>query len=299
MGLLGSIFYDPASAATKSTASLLAMTAFDTTNLRITFTAPANGYVLVRIRCTLSGATTYPTILLGVLESTTVVARVNPQGGIPGAAIATNLITQEALFVVPGVTSGSHTWDAAYGVEIVLASTSIKYGGPNNASGANAQGGIMFEVWDCPNILGAKLYDPVGAVSKVMTSLLAMTALDTANLRVTFTAPTSGKVLVRVKSTFHGSTTYGQCLLGVLDGSTVRVRQAPLGALKTTSLATTQVPQEAEGVVTGLTPGSSYSFDAAYAVQVVSGAGGLKYGGPNNTTTNDAFGASSIEVWAI
>ena len=147
MALLGSINYDPASAVSKSCASLLAMTALDTTNLRITFTAPANGIVMVRLAGTLLGATTFPTILLGILESSTVKARVSPIGAIPGTALATSNVGQEALFLVSGLTPGnSYTWDAAYGVEILLASTNIKYGGPNNNSGANAWGGFQFEI---------------------------------------------------------------------------------------------------------------------------------------------------------
>ena len=300
MALLGSLFYDPVGIVSKTLASRLAMTAFDTANLRITFTAPASGYVMVRIRCALRGNTTFPVIHLGILEGASVMARVSPQGGLPGAAIATMWTTQEALFVVPSLGAGSHIWDAAYGCEILLASTNIQYGGPNDASGGNdAAGGIAFEIYDCPNLLGAKLYDPASAATKATTSLLAMTAIDTSNLRITFTAPASGNVLVRLKTVFHGSTTYGQVLLGVLDSTTVRCRQAPLGALKTTSLATTQVAEEAECVVTGLTGGSSYTWDAAYAVQIVSGAGGLKYGGPNNTTTDDAFGAFQYEIWAL
>ena len=299
MGLLGAIDYDPSTAVPKATSSRLGMTTLDTTNLRLTFTAPANGYVMGRIRVNLQGATTFPTILLGILESTTVVARIVPQGGIPGAAATTVRVSQEALFVVPGVTSGSHTWDASYGVEILLASTNINYGGPNNNSGANAWGGLQFELYDCPNLLGAKLYDPAAAVTKVMTSLLAMTAIDTSNLRITFTAPASGKVLVRMKTAFHGSTTYGNCMLGVLDSTTVRARGTPLGALKTTSLATTHVPLEHTAVVSGLTGGNSYTWDAAYAVQVISGAGGIKYGGPNDTTTDNAFGAFQFEIWAL
>lgn len=299
MSLLASLFYDPASAVSEATSSLLAMTAMDTTNLRLTFTAPANGFVLGRIRFTLLGATTFPTILLGILEGSTVRARVAPQGGVPGAPLATSMNTQEALFVIPGVSAGSHTYDAAYGVEILLASTNIKYGGPNTTAGANAFGGIAFELFSCPNILGAKLYDPATAATESTTSLLAMTAMDTTNLRLTFTAPASGKVLVRIKTIFHGSTTYGSVLLGILDGSTVRARCAPIGNLNVTSLATVQLPREGQAVVTGLTPGNSYTWDAAYAVQIVSGAGGLKYGGPNDTTTNNAFGAIQYEIWGL
>lgn len=37
--------------------------------------------------------------------------------------------------------------------------------------------------------LGSKLYDPVAAVTKATTGSLAMTALDTTNLRIALTAP--------------------------------------------------------------------------------------------------------------
>lgn len=299
MALLGAINYDPASAVSKATSSRIAMTAFDTTNARITFTAPSNGIVMVRIRCTVVGATTMPTILLGVLEGSTVIARQSPTGGVLGTAVATTQITQEALFTVSGVSAGSHTWDAAYGVEILLASTNIKYGGPNNNSGANAWGGLQFEIYSAPSCLGSKLYDPGTAVSKATTSLLAMTAIDTTNLRLTFTAPASGSVLVRMRGPVHGATTFPQILFGVLDGSTVKGRVAPMGALKTTAVATAQLAQEGQFIVTGLTPGNSYTWDAAYAVQVVIALTGLKYGGPNDTTTDNAWGGFLYEIWGL
>jgi hypothetical protein len=210
------------------------------------------------------------------------------------------MVTQEALFVVTGLTPGnSYTWDAAYGVEILLASTNIKYGGPNDASGVDAWGGLQFEVWETLGLLGAKLYDPASATTKSTASLLAMTAMDTTNLRITFTAPASGKVLVRLRGSIHGATTFPQILLGILESTTVRARTAPLGALRTTALATAQLAVEGQAVVTGLTPGNSYTWDAAYAVQVVVASTAIKYGGPNDTTTDNAFGGFAFEIWAV
>ncbi len=57
MALLASVNYDPATAVSAATSALLAMTALDTTNLRLTFTTPSNGFVLVRMRCVVVGAT--------------------------------------------------------------------------------------------------------------------------------------------------------------------------------------------------------------------------------------------------
>lgn len=295
--LLAGVHYDPSTAVTKATSSLLAMTAFDTTNLRLTFTAPANGTVLVRIRCVESGATTFPDILLGVLSGATVVGRQAPLGVLGGTAATTTGVTHEAMFTVSGL-SGSQTWDAAYGVQVLLASTNIRYGGPNDSTANNAWGGFVFEVYDTPNLLGSILYDPSVAVSQATTADLAMTAMDTTNLRITFTAPASGNVLVRMRGVLHGATTYAQILLGVLESSTVKGRGDPIGGLATTALATAQMVQESEFLITGVTSGS-HTYDAAYGVETLIASTGLKYGGPNDNAGNDAFGGFLFELWAV
>lgn len=148
MGLLAGKAYDPATAVTKATSALLPMTALDTTNLRLTFTVPANGSVMVRLQGTLHGATTFPQILLGVLEGSTVRGRVAPAGFINGTAAATTFLTVEALFVVTGLTpAASVSWDAAYGVETIVASTGLKYGGANDSTANSAFGALLYEVW--------------------------------------------------------------------------------------------------------------------------------------------------------
>ncbi len=147
MPCLGAKLYDPAAAVTKATSALLAMTALDTTNLRIAFTVPASGRVLVLLACTVHGATTFPQILLGVLEGATVKTRTPPMLG-GGNLAATTLMRVEAASVIEGLTPGAnHTWDAAYGVETLVALTGIKYGGPDDATANNAFGAFRFEVW--------------------------------------------------------------------------------------------------------------------------------------------------------
>jgi hypothetical protein len=144
--------------------------------------------------------------------------------------------------------------------------------------------------------LGSVLYDPAVAVSKSTAALLAMTALDTTNLRLSFVVPASGRVLVRLNGVLHGAATFPQILLGVLEGSTVRMRKAPMlggGNLA----ATTLMNVEAVAVISGLTPGANLTWDAAYSVETIVAATGLKYGGPNDTTANNAFGGFSFEVW--
>ena len=142
-------------------------------------------------------------------------------------------------------------------------------------------------------------YDPAASVSKVTTAALAMTALDTTNLRGTFTCPASGRVKVLLAGTLHGAATFPQILLGVLDGATVRGRVAPEGKLNGTAAATSFCTVTAEFTVSGLTPGNSYTFDAAYGVETLVASTGLKYGGANNATANDAWGAFVFEVWDV
>lgn len=297
MSLITGVNYDPSTAATKATSALLAMTAFDTTNLRLTFSPPANGSVLVRLRCNESGATTFPDILLGILSGSSVVARQSPVGALPGTALATTNVTEEACFTVTGL-SGSQTWDAAYGVETLLAATNIHYGGPNDTTSNNAWGGFSFEVYDAPNLLGSIMYDPAVAVTQAASANLAITALDTTNLRITFTAPASGNVHIRLQGVIEGATTFPQVLLGVLEGATVVGRSAPIGGLKTTALATGQLAIQAEFVITGLSAGS-HTYDAAYGVETAVAATSLRYGGPNDTTANNAYGGFLFEVWSV
>lgn len=147
MKLLASKLYDPGTAETKATSSLLALTAMDTTNLRNSFIIPSHGMVLVKMRGVIHGATTLPALLLGILDGSTIRGRIAPIQ-IFNTVPATGLISIEATFSMSGLTPGAVSWDAAYGVETVVASSAIKYGGPNDTTGNNAFGGFLFEVWD-------------------------------------------------------------------------------------------------------------------------------------------------------
>jgi hypothetical protein len=300
MACLASVNYDPAVAVqipAGSTAAL-AMTAIDTTNLRLTFNAPANGSVLVRGNFVVHGASTFSNYLAGVMEGSTVIARQSPLGAILGTNLATTFVGQEVLFTVTGLTpSASYTWDFARGVEVAVAASKIKFGGPNDTTANNAFGGIQFSIWEAPKLLASTLYDPTTAVSLSTASNIAMTAMDTTNLRHTFTVPASGRVLVRLRGVVHGATTFPQILLGVMEGSTVVGRDHATGGNKTAAVNTAQLAQESMFVVDGLTPAASLTWDAAYGVETVVASTGLKYGGPNNALNNDAFGGFLYEIW--
>jgi hypothetical protein len=146
MNLLKAALYDPAVAVSKATSALLAMTAFDTTNLRLAVTVPAHGMVRFRLRCNLTGATTSPTILLGVLNGATVVGRVIPTYENATANAATQSFVMDAEFTATGLAAGATNFDAAYAVQVLVAATNIKYGGPNTNAGANAWGASVASV---------------------------------------------------------------------------------------------------------------------------------------------------------
>jgi hypothetical protein len=144
--------------------------------------------------------------------------------------------------------------------------------------------------------LGAVLYDPAVAVSKG-TIASAMAAFDTTNARITFTVPPSGKVLARVAVTMHGAATMSSPLLGVMNGASVVARAAPTGGLVNTAQTTAMIRLESVFVISGLTPAASLTWDAAWGIETFVANSLLKYGGPNNATANDAFGALCFEVW--
>lgn len=147
--------------------------------------------------------------------------------------------------------------------------------------------------------LGSVNYDPGTAVSKSVASLLAMTAFDTANARITFTAPASGAVRARVKAVaVSGGSSFPIILLGVMEGAAIKLRASPIGGQLGVFAATVFAPQYVSGVIGGLTPGNSYVWDAAYATESAVGTTAIKYGGPDhNTPGNDAWGALQFEVW--
>lgn len=145
--------------------------------------------------------------------------------------------------------------------------------------------------------LAATTYDPAVAVVKNTAALLAMTAVDTVNLRLTFVVPSTGRVQVHMRTTLHGAATYPQVLMGVMEGATVRGRVAPKVVVGGTAAATTMADAEALFVVSGLTPGTTVTWDAAYGVETLVTGTGMKYGGPNDAVTNNAFGAFQYEVW--
>lgn len=144
MILLAQTLYDPAAAASKSTAALLALTAFDTSKLRHIVEAPASGRLFVRIAGAIEWVAKVPEIMIGVKEGVGTWGRVTPLITFVGSTRA----TFEARFIISGLNAGTlYSLDAAYAVQVADAGSSIRYGGPDDNAGANAWGGISYEIW--------------------------------------------------------------------------------------------------------------------------------------------------------
>jgi hypothetical protein len=149
-------------------------------------------------------------------------------------------------------------------------------------------------------LLAGVNYDPAAAVTKATTAGQVMTAMDTTNLRLAFTVPASGRVMVRMAGQVHGtsSSALPQIMFGVLESTTVKGRCAPMvggGNIAATSI----IKHEAAFLVTGLTPSASLTWDAAWAVETGVASTGVKYGGANDTTVNNAFGGFQYEIWDV
>lgn len=181
MNLLAAKLYDPASAASKNTTQTAAMTAFDTTNLRLTFTPPAHGLVRFRMQAVGTGSTQAPVILMGVLNTTNVVGRAAPAYFPNSAASTTQLFTLVSDFIATGVTAVSSNFDAAWAVQQAVAGTNIRYGGPNNTTAATAWGAFCFEAWDPqpnPTNFGSLSVDASGRVDVIKVAGTTQTARD-------------------------------------------------------------------------------------------------------------------------
>ena len=159
MNLLAGLLYDPSVAVGKATNALLAMTAIDTSNCRLTFTAPRHGQVLVRLVVPLEIANggAHPWVMLGVLDGSTIRGRVLASiGALNNSSTVADSLILSASFIVSGLPSeGIVSLDAAYGIEIVStsAATMLKFGGPDDAIEHTAWGGISFEVYDPQPVL--------------------------------------------------------------------------------------------------------------------------------------------------
>ncbi len=247
MNLLGSAAYDPAAAVSKATSSLLALTAVDTTNLRLAITVPAHGKVLFRMACTVTGATTLPTILLGVLNGATVVKRQAPQVFTGTENVLSQDATYKAEFIATGLTPGAMNVDAAYAVQVVVAATNIKFGGPNDTTGNDAWGAFIFEAWDpqplptaTPGAAGGVFIAGTNAATSITTGLTAH-IIGTVDTLTTYTGntPQTGDSFARIGALGAGLTGItGVTLAASQPGVTIPIVTTVTNQLTAAAIAT-------------------------------------------------------------
>lgn len=137
-GLLAVVSYGPGTTGTYTTTTTQADV--DGTNVRVTFTAPASGNVLVRATMQAFPNSTTGSLRLGLRESTTDI--VNAQ------QVAADLATSDIILVswaayLTGVTAGSHTYKLA--ASHVTNSWTLRWG-----DGAGDPTPVVLEVWEAP-----------------------------------------------------------------------------------------------------------------------------------------------------
>lgn len=176
--------------------------------------------------------------------------------------------------------------------------------GPQGPAGSGGSGMIIFQPEDAEDgwpgppgvpgadgsgsggaaLLGIKQYGP-SSQANYTNSNATLSDVDATNLAVAFVAPPGGAVIVRAEAAmYEQSGNGGWCTLGLREGSTniaaARVLAPSPGATKCV----------ASWVISGLTPGTTYTYKMAFASQ-------------NNGTTltlsakNDAMGPASLQVW--
>lgn len=129
-------------------------------------------------------------------------------------------------------------------------------------------------------------YEPGTAQNKSTTST-TLVAVDTTNLRATFTVPASGKVLVKLcgrTATSSGLNLYW----AILEGATQRGKTQFVTDEASGSRPLISIP-----ILTGLTAGASVSLDWAWAVQST-GTGNLFIDASGITS-----GGAYMEIWAV
>jgi hypothetical protein len=139
-------------------------------------------------------------------------------------------------------------------------------------------------------LLGLKVYPPLGGSSVAtdypVSSQATLIDVDATNLAVTFTAPASGNVLVRLTAYCYVNATGARLDWGVREGST---NVAPRALAVTSS--TVEVCVSRAFLITGLSAGS-HTFKWAFSCTSASG------GSIRVSDTAGDYGQGAMEVWA-
>jgi hypothetical protein len=161
--------------------------------------------------------------------------------------------------------------------------------GPQEATGAREPGS------GSTGLLGVAQVS--GGYSVYRCSSESMVPVDATNLSVLFTAPASGRVLVRLNAWTAVQLNY-PLIFGVLDHTTGRLLGDP--GLVNGGSATGNAYVSFAVLITGLIPSCPYHFDWGYAVQGTDGSEtGIIEVGLNSGPPIWCYGAPAVmEVWS-
>lgn len=154
--------------------------------------------------------------------------------------------------------------------------------GPAGVAGATGLTGAT-------SLLAITSYNP--AITDVSIGTNALADVDATNLKVTFVAPPSGSVLIRLNATGYLDAVTAEMRWGLREGSTTVAGPATVlsggygagGGNDWTSITRAFY-------VTGLTPGQSYTYKWGWLDSTGASAVHLRYGG--------VYGPAVMEVWS-
>jgi hypothetical protein len=132
-------------------------------------------------------------------------------------------------------------------------------------------------------------------VTTYATSSATLTAMDTTNLTISFTAPASGDVLVRLTADASVPTNIA-VMWGLLDHTSHSLVGNAVAYVTTSNLGSSY---SVALLITGLSSGTSYQYDWAQGLNVT-GTQGLTFGGGTGSTSLTQSMASPfvMEVWS-
>lgn len=193
--------------------------------------------------------------------------------GIPGVG-ASGAVTTSGLTMATARLLGRTTASSGAIEEISVGSGLTLSGGSLSASG----GGGTTE------LLGRTFWNP-GSQQNPNTTSTTLVDVDATNLAVTFTAPASGNVLVRVEAAIVANN-WG--VFGVREGTSILAEGRVQGNSAGSGSAVRSF------LITGVSAGShTYKFGFSAGA-----SGGTMNIYANAQTTSGSVGPASIEVWA-
>lgn len=122
--------------------------------------------------------------------------------------------------------------------------------------------GAAYQALSDRDLLAVTFYDP-GTLSIKDSTSTSLADVDATNLAITFTAPSTGKVLVVLTALVTNTSATAKTIWGLREGTTDLAGDGPV--IETSGASAPQVRASHRIYITGLTPGNSYTYKWAHA----------------------------------